>query len=319
MQIIITGGAGFLGQRLTRALLKSKIDFDHLVTLDVTGAHNFFRDERVTPVQVDLSEPSRLHSIINANTAIVFHLAAVVSGQAEKEFDLGWRVNVDATRNLLEACRRAGQHVRFVFASSLAVYGGNLPPRVDDRTAVTPQSSYGTQKAICELMVSDYTRKNFIDGRVLRLPTICVRPGKPNQAASSFVSSIIREPLNGERAVCPVPPDLALWLSSPDTAIANFMQAAALDADAFGGSRVINLPGIRVTVKEMLEALERHSDAETRQLVSFAEDAAINRIVSTWPANIDNQRALSLGFKVDTHFDEFVRQYQASGNGLINE
>lgn len=312
MQIIITGGAGFLGQRLTHALLKSAIDFNELLIVDISPPENSYADGRVTSRQIDLSERSAIHSIIGKQTSVVFHLAAVVSGQAEKDFDLGWRVNVDATRNLLEGCRNARPDIRFVFASSLAVYGGSLPSTVDDLTVVTPQSSYGTQKAIGELMVNDYSRKKFVDGRVLRLPTICVRPGKPNQAASSFVSSIIREPLNGEPAFCPVTPDLALWLSSPETVLTNLIHAATLDAGVFDHSRTVNLPGIRVTVGEMLQSLERNSDRRTRDLVSFKDDPAIHRIVSTWPAQIDNSHALTLGFTVDSHFDDFVRQYKRS-------
>jgi D-erythronate 2-dehydrogenase len=312
MKIIITGGGGFLGQRLKQALLKSNLSFNELLIADISVPPNSPEDKRVKRFQVDLSDPGAVRSLFQGNTGIVFHLAAVVSSQAEKDFDLGWRVNVDATRNLLEACRHAHEGIRFVFASSLAVYGGTLPEIVDDHTALTPQSSYGTQKAIGELMVNDYSRKNFIDGRVLRLPTICIRPGKPNQAASSFVSSIIREPLNGENAVCPVAPDLALWLSSPETVIENFIHASKLDGKVLGQSRVVNLPGIGVTVQDMLDALKRSTDIQTSKRVSFKEDAAINRIISSWPSRIDNRRALNLGFKVDANFDNFISQYRLS-------
>lgn len=312
MQIIITGGGGFLGQRLKQALLKSNLSFNELLIADITAPRDISGDKRVKTMQVDISDPDAVRSLFHDNTRIVFHLAAVVSSQAEKDFDLGWRVNVAATRNVLEACRHAHEGIRFVFASSLAVYGGTLPETVDDRTALTPQSSYGTQKAIGELMANDYSRKNFVDGRVLRLPTICVRPGKPNQAASSFVSSIIREPLNGESAVCPVPPDLALWLSSPDTVIENLIHAATFEAAALGPSRIVNLPGIGVTVQEMLDALKRNTDTGTCDRVSFKADPSINRIVSSWPSRIDNRRALDLGFKVDTDFDSFIHQYRLS-------
>ena len=312
MQIIITGGGGFLGQRLKQALLKSNLSFDELLIADITAQPDSSGDKRVKTMQVDISDPDAVQSLVHDNTGIVFHMAAVVSSHAEKDFDLGWRVNVDATRNLLEACRHVHEGIRFVFASSLAVYGGTLPETVDDQTALTPQSSYGAQKAIGELMVNDYSRKNFVDGRVLRLPTICVRPGKPNQAASSFVSSIIREPLNGENAVCPVAPELALWLSSPDTVIENFIHAGTLDSAALGHSRIVNVPGIRVTVREMLNALKRNTDSETYHRVTFKADPSINRIVSSWPSRIDNRRALDLGFKVDKNFDDFIRQYRLS-------
>ena len=309
MQIIITGGGGFLGQLLSRALLKSMLEFDELLLVDIVLPANPNKDSRVRCQQVDLSEPGAAATLVTVQTGIIFHLAAVVSSHAEKDFDLGWRVNLDITRQLLEACRHTKPGIRFVFASSLAVYGGKLPAIVNDSTAVTPRSSYGTQKAMGELLVNDYSRKNFVDGRVLRLPTICVRPGRPNQAASSFVSSIIREPLNGESAICPVSPELALWLSSPDTVIHNIIHAATLDATAFGDWRTVNLPGIGVTVQQMLDSLERIADKGKLARIQFKPDQSINNIVSSWPGVIDNTRALQLGFRVDSHFDHFITQY----------
>jgi D-erythronate 2-dehydrogenase len=308
MQIIITGGAGFLGQRLAKALLNSSINFDELVLVDMVVPPNP-GDMSVSCMQMDLSEDGAAKKIINDRTDIVFHLAAIVSSHAEKDFDLGWKVNLDITRQLLEACRQQNENIRFVFASSLAVYGGKLPAIVNDSTVVTPGSSYGTQKAIGELLVNDYTRKKFVDGRVLRLPTICVRPGKPNQAASSFVSSIIREPINGDQAICPVSPDLALWLSSPDTIIENIIKAATLDANVFGDWRTVNLPGLGVTVQQMLDSLERITDKETVSRVQFKPDDSINNIVSSWPGAIDNTRALQMGFIADNNFDQFITQY----------
>src|SRR6186713_2918006 len=221
MQIIITGGGGFLGQRLAKSLLKSSLPFDTLVLADIVLPSNPGNDSRVQCKQLDLSIEGAARDLITPQTKIIFHLAAVVSSHAEKEFDLGWKVNLDITRSLLEVVRHTNPTIRFVFSSSLAVYGGDLPPVVNETTVVTPRSSYGAQKAMGELLVNDYSRKGFVDGVVLRLPTICVRPGRPNLAASSFVSSIIREPLRGEEAVCPVSRDLALLVSSPDTAIRN--------------------------------------------------------------------------------------------------
>jgi nucleoside-diphosphate-sugar epimerase len=190
------------------------------------------------------------------------------------------------------------------------VYGGELPPIVDDTTAVTPRSSYGTQKAMGELLVNDYSRKGFVDGVVLRLPTICVRPGRPNLAASSFVSSIIREPLRGEDAICPVSAGLALFLSSPDTVVRNLVHAAVLQTQTLGW-RTINLPGIAVTVREMLAALKRITDEATVSRVQFKADETINRIVASWPGVIDNTRALALGFFTDQNFDSFIHQHIA--------
>ncbi|MEK6782273.1 MAG: D-erythronate dehydrogenase [Bacteroidota bacterium] len=309
MQIVITGGAGFLGQQLAKALLNSSLAFDELVLVDMVMAPPPGKDDRTRCVQLDLSEKDAANNIITSKTGIVFHLAAVVSSHAEKDFDLGWKVNLDITRQLLEACRHRKPNIRFVFASSLAVYGGKLPVIVNDTTAVTPRSSYGTQKAMGELLINDYSRKDFVDGRVLRLPTICVRPGRPNQAASSFVSSIIREPLNGEQAICPVSPELALWLSSPETVIQNIIHGSTLDCSDFGGWRIINLPGIGVTVQQMLDSLERITGKATLARIQFKPDQTINTIVSSWPGALDNSTALQLGFKVDNHFDDFIRQF----------
>ncbi len=312
MQIIITGGAGFLGQGLAKALLNSSIVFDELLLVDIVMPSNISDDKKIICQQADLSQDGEAKKIVSSKTGIIFHLAAVVSSHAEKDFDLGWKVNLDITRQLLEACRHSNPEIRFVFASSLAVYGGKLPAIVSENTVVTPQSSYGTQKAIGELLVNDYTRKNFVDGRVLRLPTICVRPGRPNLAASSFVSSIIREPINGEEAVCPVSIDLPVLLASPDTTIQNIIKAAIMDAAAFGDWRTVNLPGITVTVKEMINSLERITNKATAERIQFKPDPAINKIVLTWPNAADYTRALQMGFSIDNNFDEVITQFIAN-------
>ena len=217
--------------------------------------------------------------MIDADTCSVFHLAAVVSGQAEADFDLGMRVNLDATRLLLDTCRAVGHRPRVVFTSSVAVYGGTLPEVVRDDTAVNPQSSYGAQKAIGELLVSDYSRKGFVDGRVLRLPTISVRPGRPNKAASSFASGIIREPLNGEASVCPVAPDTRVWLLSPRRAIECLVHGHELPAAALGARRAVNLPGISVSAREMVAALERvaGTDVAAHRVGARSRDRAHRR------------------------------------------
>ncbi|EGX6952090.1 SDR family oxidoreductase [Aeromonas hydrophila] len=305
MQIIITGGGGFLGQRLARALLHSSLPFSELLLVDIQEPPAL-ADPRVRCLQADLTAPGVAESLISERTAVVYHLAAIVSSHAEQDFDLGWQVNLDTTRSLLEACRHARPGIRFVFTSSLAVYGGPLPELVNDGTALTPTSSYGTQKAMGELLVNDYSRKGYVDGLALRLPTICVRPGKPNRAASSFVSSIIREPLQGEVTVCPVSPELRLWLSSPATVVANFLLAATLPR---GDNRSINLPGISVTVGEMLTALAQAGGQAARDRVQFAADPAIERIVASWPGRIDNQRASALGFMADRTFAEIIDSF----------
>ncbi|WP_346814809.1 D-erythronate dehydrogenase [Aeromonas hydrophila] len=305
MQIIITGGGGFLGQKLARALLHSSLPFSELLLVDIQ-APPALADPRVRCLQEDLTAPGVAESLISERTTVVYHLAAIVSSHAEQDFDLGWQVNLDTTRSLLEACRHARPGIRFVFTSSLAVYGGPLPEPVDDGTALTPTSSYGAQKAMGELLVNDYSRKGYVDGLVLRLPTICVRPGKPNRAASSFVSSIIREPLQGESAICPVSPELRLWLSSPATVVANFLLAATLPR---GDNRSINLPGISVTVGEMLTALTQAGGQAARDRVQFAADPAIERIVASWPGRIDNQRASALGFMADRTFADIIDSF----------
>ncbi|KEY59162.1 D-erythronate dehydrogenase [Serratia sp. DD3] len=305
MQIIITGGGGFLGQKLAHALLHSSLPFSELLLVDIQ-APQALADPRVRCLQADLTAPGVADSLISERTSIVYHLAAIVSSHAEQDFDLGWRVNLDTTRSLLEACRHARTGIRFVFTSSLAVYGGPLPEVVNDSTALTPTSSYGTQKAMGELLVNDYSRKGFVDGLVLRLPTICVRPGKPNRAASSFVSSIIREPLQGEQAICPVSQELRLWLSSPATVVHNFLLAATLPK---GDGRSINLPGISVTVGDMLTALTQAGGQAAGDRVSFSPDPAIERIVASWPGRIDNHRALEAGFIADKTFAGIIDSF----------
>lgn len=315
MQIIITGGGGFLGQRLAKAIVKSTLSFDELTLVDIVMPGNPTTDARIQCRQMDLSEDGAAKTLVSARTSVIFHLAAIVSSHAERDFDIGWKVNLDITRQLLEACRHTHSTIRFIFSSSLAVYGGELPAVVNDTNAVTPRSSYGTQKAMGELLINDYSRKGFVDGVVLRLPTICVRPGRPNLAASSFVSSIIREPLRGEEAVCPVAPELPLFLSSPDTVIKNLIHAATLTTTSWGW-RTINLPGITITVKQMLESLRRNTDEVTLAKVRFMHDEAINKIVSSWPGALDNTRALQLGFSADVNFDSFIQQH-ITDNQLI--
>ena len=245
MKVVITGGQGFLGQRLAKTLLtQNNVQIDDLILIDVVKPIAPNNDSRVRCYEMDLREPTGLDELITKETDAIFHLAAIVSSHAEQDPDLGYEINFLATRNLLEICRQNNPKVRFIFSSSLAVFGGELPETILDSTAFTPQSTYGTQKAMCELLINDYTRKGFVDGIVVRLPTICIRPGKPNKAASSFVSSIMREPLHGETAVCPVSEELRLWLSSPNTVVANFIHALTLQSLPQRSWHTINLPGL---------------------------------------------------------------------------
>lgn len=317
MQVLITGGAGFLGRRLARALLERgrlagtqgrPQDIARIVLLDVAPAAGL-DDPRIETVAGDVGDPLLLKHLIGRDTLSVFHLAAVVSAQAEAEFDLGMRVNLDAARALLDACRALGHRPRVVFTSSVAVYGGDLPPLVTDDTALNPQSSYGTQKAMGELLLADYTRKGFIDGRVLRLPTVSVRPGRPNRAASSFASGIIREPLSGLESVCPVAPATRLWLLSPRRAIECLVLGHDLPSESLGHRRSVNLPGISVRASEMVEALRSVAGDAAAGLVRWELDETINRIVGSWPGAWDTRRAERLGFRGDADFQSIIRAY----------
>jgi D-erythronate 2-dehydrogenase len=312
MRIVITGGAGFLGQRLARQLLERGSltggSIEELILLDRAAAPGL-SDPRLSFVEGDIADPAVLAQAIDGRIDAVFHLAAVVSGQAEADFDLGMRVNVEASRLLLETCRATGRRPRVVFTSSVAVYGGDLPSLVRDDTALKPHSSYGAQKAMAELLLGDYSRKGFVDGRVLRLPTISVRPGRPNQAASSFASGIIREPLNGEAAICPVPLGTRLWLLSPRSAVAALIAGHELDGAALGDNLAVNLPGLSVTVAEMIAALTRVAGPEIAARIRHQPDATITRIVGSWPAAWDATRAESLGFSGDASFDAVIRAH----------
>lgn len=318
MRVVITGGAGFLGTRLARSLLErgSLVDTSgrtrplrELVLLDVVEATPV--DPRVRAVAGDLADPAVIERVVTADTDSIFHLAAVVSGQAEAEFDTGMRVNVDATRALLERCRKLRQPPKFVFSSSLAVFGGKLPDPVPDDAPVTPQTSYGVQKAIGELLVYDMTRKGFIDGRSLRLPTVTVRPGKPNKAASSFASGIIREPLSGVDTACPVAPETRLWVTSPRRVIDNLIVGHDAAAASFGETRSVNVPGLRISVGAMVDALRRVAGDAVASKVQWRIDPVIDRIVQTWPPNFAPRLGPSLGMKCDTDFDAVVRAYIA--------
>ena len=319
MRVVITGGAGFLGGRLAQAILArgtltdSRGDaaaVDELLLVDIAPAAPH-ADARVRTAQGGLDDRAFVDSVITPDTAAVFHLAAVVSGQAEADFDIGMRVNIDATRHILERCRACRQPPKFVFASSLAVFGGALPDPVPDDAPVTPQSSYGTQKAIGELLVNDMSRKGFIDGRSLRLPTIVVRPGKPNRAASSFASGIIREPLSGVDAVCPVAPATRMWLQSPRAVVENLIIGHEVGADRLPSFRAINVPGIEIAVRDMVAALRTVAGEAVAARVQWRYDAVIDRIVATWPARFEARAGHALGMRADEDFASVVRAYIA--------
>lgn len=318
MRIVITGGAGFIGKRLARALLARGTLMDRhgtvqpirqLTLFDVVQAEGLLHDPRLELRTGDIADPAQTRALIADGTDGVFHLAAIVSANAEEDFDLGYRVNLDGTRHILEACRALKEPPRLVFASSVAVYGGDLPKVLDDRTILTPQTSYGAQKAIGELLVHDYSRKGFVDGRALRLPTIVVRPGRPNLAASSFASSILREPLAGEQAICPVERDVAIYVLSPRRVIQALIHAFELGAEAFGPARMLTLPGISVTAGQMVDTLRAVAGEEVAARVKWQLDPRIQKIVSGWLAGFDARRARAMGFEADRDLAEIIRAH----------
>lgn len=316
MHILVTGGAGFLGQQLIKRLLAQgqvKVDdsaaqgITAITALDmVAGA---LVDPRLNYQVGDLSQPGLVASLLRKDTRLVVHLAAVVSGSAEADFDLGMRVNLDGTRALLEACRALGTQPRVVFTSSIAVFGGDMPAVVTDITPPTPQGSYGIQKLIGEHLVQDFSRKGFIDGRSVRVPTVVVRPGKPNGAASGFASGIIREPLAGIEAVLPVSPETVMWLASPAAVIGMLMHTIELSTQAWGWHRSINLPGLSATMQDELDALRVVGGEAAVKLVKYVPDEKVMRLVNTWAGRFDTSRALAMGYRADADVLSIVQGY----------
>jgi nucleoside-diphosphate-sugar epimerase len=319
MRILITGGAGFLGRKLALALLNkgyltnaagAETEIKKVVIFDKFAPQPALPDDPRLEVKTgDITNGDVIKSLITKDTNLVFHLAAIVSGEAEENFDLGMQVNLFATYQLLEACRRLGSQPRIVFASSVAVFGGDIPTVIEDATALTPQTSYGTQKAIGELLINDYSRKGFVDGRALRLPTIVVRPGKPNRAASTFASSIVREPLQGQPAICPVSPEARMWILSPRRAIQNFMHAAELPAKAWGRSRAVALPGLSVSIGQMVDDLREIGGPAVVERISWEPDPFIEKLVYGWPIDFAPRRAEAMGFVTDRSMKEIIQAF----------
>jgi D-erythronate 2-dehydrogenase len=317
MRIVITGGAGFIGKKLANALLQrgtletaaGKEPIESLVLFDVVRAEGLSDDRRIVTVTGDITDAGEVRRLIDGDTGGVFHLAAIVSADAEQNFDLGMAVNLGGTRNVLDACRALPEPVRLVFASSVAVYGGDMPEVLDDGTILTPQTSYGMQKAAGELLLNDYSRKGFVDGRALRLPTIVVRPGKPNKAASTFASSIIREPLAGQEAICPVERDAAMYILSPRRVVEALIHAFELPAEAFGMTRMLTLPGITASIGAMVDALAGIAGDEVVRRIKWQPDPVIQKIVAGWPARFDARRARAMGFQADADMAEIVRAH----------
>ena len=319
MKVFITGGGGFLGYRLALKLLErgtlagpdgKPAEISRIKVFDAAFPPN--PDSRLVCVKGDIGELEIIEAELDRDTASVFHLAAVVSAHAEQEFDVGYRVNLDGTRNLLEACRDMDTPPRLVFASSLAVYGGKLPAVVDDSVTPTPQTSYGTQKVIGEYLVNDYSRKGMIDGRSLRLPTIVVRPGKPNLASTSFASGMFREPLNGVTCEVPVEASTEMWILSPGKVLDAFIHAHDLPASAWGTQRAVALPGITFSVGEGVEALRRIAGDDVAKRVVFKRDERLNKMVQSFPGRFRTDRAVAMGFQADRDIGSIIQDYIAS-------
>ena len=319
MRLTITGGGGFLGLALARRLLTERPELEAIRLVDQVApspdgpAADVVADPRVETVVGDLVDAAVIDRAVDAGTDLVYHLASVVSAGAEADFDLGYRVNLTGSLDLLERCRlvgaERGRPVRLVFASSLATYGAGAAGGVDDLTAQRPETSYGVQKACVELLVNDYHRKGFIEGWSLRLPTVSVRPGKPNLAASGFASGIIREPLSGVDAVCPVSADTVMAVISPRRVIDAFVRVLDLGPEVLGADRAVLLPGLSMRVDEAIEAVAAEAGDRPLGQVRFEHDAAVQRIVDSWPPAIEAARARDLGMGGDTSVAAIVRQH----------
>ena len=319
MKVLVTGGTGFLGRRLVPALLERgtlhgadgvEHEIERIVVSDIgPGIGPLPDDPRIDLRLGDFSSPGAAETLIDAGTGMVFHLAAVVSGEAEQNFDLGMRINFHGSVRLLDAIRATGTCPRLLFTSSVAAYGGDMPEVIEDSTILTPQTSYGSQKAAVELLINDYSRKGFVDGRALRLPTIVVRPGRANAAASSFASSIIREPLEGRAYTCPVAEGADVWLLSPRRVVDSFIRAANLPSEAFGMSRALALPGMTVTVREMVAALRDVAGDQVAERLTFERDSFIEKIVYGWATKFRPERALAMGFTPDADFKSVIEAF----------
>jgi nucleoside-diphosphate-sugar epimerase len=316
VHVLVLGAAGMIGRKLTARLVADgalgESSVDRLTLADVVAPET--PETSTTSVQVlatDLAAPGAAERLLEDRPEVIFHLAAVVSGEAEADFEKGYAVNLDGTRALLEAIRVAhdADHYtpRLVFASSIAVYGAPLPNPIPEDFHETPLSSYGTQKAIGELLLADYTRRGFVDGIGIRLPTICIRPGKPNLAASGFFSSILREPLVGQEAVLPVPETVRHWHASPRSAVGFLLRAATLDGTAVGPRRTLSMPGVSATVGEQIEALRRVAGEQAVRLIRREPDESVLRLVDSWAPALEADRALRLGFTAESSIDEIIQ------------
>jgi len=319
MKILITGSGGMIGRKLVERLVADKSldgkSIESLTLVDVVPSPVPEGAPKATkPIVADFSEKGVAATLIQDRPDVIFHLAAIVSGDAEANFEKGYRINFNGSWSLLEAIRQEGEKApykpRFVFASTLAVFGPPFPDSIPDSFAPTPSTSYGTQKAMTELLLADYSRKGYLDGVGVRLPTICIRPGKPNKAASSFFSGILREPLAGQEAPLPVGDDVRHWFASPRAAVGFFITAATIDTASLGPRRSMTMPGVSATVGEQIEALRKAAGDDAVALIKRVDDPFVANIVKGWAGRYDAHLAGSLGFKAEKNFDEIIKVYQ---------
>lgn len=318
MHVLIIGAAGMIGRKLSGTIARTGElggrEVTRLTLADVVPPQDpegYGGD--VDRLVIDMSAPDAARNMLSGRPDVIVHLAAIVSGEAEQDFDKGYRINLDGARYLFDEIRRQNLHdgysPRVIFASSIAVFGAPMPDLIDDEFLPAPMTSYGTQKAIGELLLQDYTRRGFFDGLAIRLPTICIRPGVPNKAASGFFSGILREPLNGQPAVLPVPDTVRHWHASPRAAVGFLTHAATIDLERVGHRRVLNMPGVSATVAEQIEALRSVAGDRAVALIRRQPDPDIMKIVETWPRGFTAQRAVALGFQAERSFEEIIRVY----------
>lgn len=313
MKVLIIGGGGLIGQRLARRLaergsLRGK-EIGTMVLADVVDPAPVEAGFEVQTTRCDIADPASLEQVIDAETDVIYLLAAIVSAHAEEDLDLGYDINMMGTMNVLQRCRALGTCPVLVFTSSIAVNGGDVPQPFTDYTALNPQTSYGAQKAIGELLVNDFSRRGLVDGRGFRLPTISVRPGKPNRAASSFMSSIFREPLQGESANCPVDPDFNHYYLSPRQCVENLVKGAELEASELGRDRCMQMPGQVWTIKQMIDAMTSVAGPEPATRITWDKQPEIEPILQGWRMDIRADRALKLGLEADSGFDDNIRYF----------
>ncbi len=326
MKVLVIGAAGMVGAKLIARLVKdgalAGAKIDSLEAVDIVTPSTPEAPFPIATAAYDIAAPYACGKLAAMRADVVFLLASIVSGEAEADFDKGYGINLDGTRMIFEALRReqalsgGSYKPRVVFTSSIAVFGAPFPDTIGDEFFTTPLTSYGTQKAICELLLCDYSRRGFFDGIAIRLPTICVRPGRPNKAASGFFSNIIREPLKGEPAVLPVEDTVRHHHASPRAAVNFLLHAASLDLAPLGARRSLSMPGVSVTVAEQIEALRRAGGDKAVALIRREPDETIRRIVAGWPTRFEAKRAQALGFKAEASFDDIIRAHLEDEHGV---